>query len=392
MRIQSRWPAVLVFVISLLVCQQVKAAAITGKVTSVNDGDEITIFNLNRQVRIKLLAIDAPEKDQAFGAAAKQHLFDLVYDKVVSVEYQGVGQHSILIGRVLLDGNDICAQMVRDGAAWFNQVDKNLLTAEQSEIYFQSEQAARAEKRGLWQTGNAVAPWEFVKAEEQKKSMTPTSTRAVSGFSGPPNHVKPSAELDSMGLLRTGSSSSRSVSVPGWADGSMARTWQRFQPPRESFSALVPDGGKQDDVTFNFAGQVMPFSIYTVKEGESYYQVFWATDPYGGPDADALDETFYSYKTWVNRNLEQSGFDKCEPSAVRNISVKGYLGREYEMTQCTMPTVMRIYAKESGGKRLIYGGLVAFGVKSSNATKFLKGLTVGGGAPKNEGLELKTMK
>src|SRR6185436_20017335 len=95
------------------------ASSLTGKVIEVNDGDEITVSNLNRPVRIKLLAIDAPEKDQAFGAAAKQHLFDLVYDKFVTVEYSGIGEHSSLLGRVvlILNNSDICAQMIRDGAA-----------------------------------------------------------------------------------------------------------------------------------------------------------------------------------------------------------------------------------------------------------------------------------
>src|SRR6185503_20972937 len=114
MKIKTRWVVAFVFAFSVLVSQQVKGAAISGKVVEVNEGDEITIFNLNRNVRIKLMAIDAPEKDQAFGAAARQHLFDLVHDKLVSVEYWGVGQHNILIGRVLSGGNDICAQMIRD--------------------------------------------------------------------------------------------------------------------------------------------------------------------------------------------------------------------------------------------------------------------------------------
>jgi micrococcal nuclease len=378
MKIKPRLVVVVFFAISLLVCQQVSAAAINGKVVEVNDGDEITISNLNRQVRIKLLAIDAPELTQAFGAAAKQHLFDLVYDKYVSVEYQGVGQHSILIGRVVQNGNDICAQMVRDGAAWVDPVNQNLLTEEQRQIYSQSEQAARSEKRGLWQPGNAIAPWEFVKAEELKKSNTPTSTRAVSAV-GPPIHVKPLSELDSMGLLRTGSS--QSASVPDWADGSMVRNWQRFQPSGESFSGTVPDGGHQEGVTINFRGQTMPISIYTVREGDSIYQMFWMKDPYGGNDSDAMEETFYGYKISVNRTMEKQGYDKCEPTAVRNISAKGYSGREFDLTQCQVPSVMRIYAKESGGKRLIYGGLVIYRIKNDNVSRFLKSLTVGAQKP-----------
>ena len=59
-------------------CCTVNAASLFGKVIEVNSGDVITIFNLNRPVRVKLLGVDAPEMDQAFGDVAKKHLSDLV--------------------------------------------------------------------------------------------------------------------------------------------------------------------------------------------------------------------------------------------------------------------------------------------------------------------------
>ena len=169
MRIQLRWSSLVVLAICLLACRA-NAASLTGKVIEVNDGDEITIFNMNRPVRIRLIGMDAPEKNQAFGDVAKQHLTDLVYGKVVFVEYSGIGQHSSLVGRVLLNETDISAQMLRDGAAWFD--NRWTLPDPQREMYSQSEQAARNEKRGLWQTDGAVAPWEFVKSEAQKNSVT----------------------------------------------------------------------------------------------------------------------------------------------------------------------------------------------------------------------------
>ena len=63
------------------------AASLYGKVIEVNSGDVITIFNLNRPVRVKLLGVDAPELDQAFGDVARKHLSDLVFDKAVLVDY-----------------------------------------------------------------------------------------------------------------------------------------------------------------------------------------------------------------------------------------------------------------------------------------------------------------
>ena len=143
----------------------VHAASLFGKVIEVNSGDVLTIFNLNRPVRVKLLGVDAPEMNQAFGDVAKKHLADLVLDKSVLVEYSGIAADSSLSGRVLLNNADIGAQMIRDGAAWFDTNITNRLSVTDRDVYQQSEQAARNERRGLWQEENPIAPWEFVKAE-----------------------------------------------------------------------------------------------------------------------------------------------------------------------------------------------------------------------------------
>jgi len=381
MKIKTRWVVVFVFAFSFLVCQQVKAAAITGKVVEVNEGDEITIFNLNRKVRIKLMAIDAPEKDQAFGAAAKQHLFDLVNDKFVSVEYQGVGQHSILIGRVLAEGNDICAQMIRDGAAWFDASNQNLLTQEQREIYYQSEQAARSEKRGLWQGGDAIAPWEFVKAQELKKASTPTTAQSPASSNAPPKSVKPAAELTSMGLLRTSGGVAKPLGTfedMSFADGTIARTWKRFQPEGENFSVMVPDGGKIFDLPGHLGEENYPIHAYVVKEGNSVYQVLWVKVPLVGyTDFQVLDRMFREYQIAAGEQSSKIGVDvRCEPTAVRNISTKGYAGKEFDLTQCALPQLLRYYTKMVDGERYIYGAFAVFKEEDENVTKFLKSFTL----------------
>ncbi|HXQ70480.1 MAG TPA: thermonuclease family protein, partial [Pyrinomonadaceae bacterium] len=118
------------FVLGLLLflSTSVKASTLFGRVIEVNDGDVITVFNLNRPVRIKLLAIDAPEAGQAFGHVARTHLSDLVYDKSVLIEYSGIAPDGSLVGRVMLDKTDVGAQMIRDGAAWFDANNQGRLS------------------------------------------------------------------------------------------------------------------------------------------------------------------------------------------------------------------------------------------------------------------------
>ena len=40
----------------------------------------------NKQLKIRLAQIDAPESDQAFGQRSKQSLSDMVFNKIIRVE------------------------------------------------------------------------------------------------------------------------------------------------------------------------------------------------------------------------------------------------------------------------------------------------------------------
>src|ERR1044072_1199915 len=124
----------------------VKAASLYGKVIAVNSGDVFTITNLSRPVRVKLLGVAAPEMNQAFGDVAKQHLSDLVFDKSVVINYSGISADHTITGRVLLNDADIGAQMIRDGAAWFDPNTSDGLAATDRDVYQQSELAARNER------------------------------------------------------------------------------------------------------------------------------------------------------------------------------------------------------------------------------------------------------
>ena len=62
------------------------AAAWSGKVVGVIDGDSITVLHNGKGEQIRLWGIDCPEKGQDFGARAKEFTSALVFGKVVEVE------------------------------------------------------------------------------------------------------------------------------------------------------------------------------------------------------------------------------------------------------------------------------------------------------------------
>ena len=391
MRVHQGWLTLAVLAISLVASHQVNAASLTGKVIEINDGDELTIFNLNRPVRIKMIGMDAPEDDQLFGGIAKQHLADLVFDRVVIVEYLGIGQHTVLIGRVLLNGSDINAQMIRDGAAWFDPRYKTQLSDTVNEIYYQSELAARNEKRGLWQSGDAVAPWEFVKAKENQKNAAPTNpTPSLSR----PTPTRPNSDLTNISLMKTGTAMPKpqadqyvETSDKSWFyDGEFRKTWKRFRVTGEDFSAILPNGGEQTtrSVPFRLANSStvvernFPVSYYRARDGYSVFELLWFQVPHiGGPDEKMLDESLDSIINALIAGVESQGNNfQCRPLSKKDVSASGYTGAEFDLSGCTLPGMARVYTKVVGEQRKYYIGFTFYREEDANVQKFMNSFTV----------------
>ena len=131
-------------------------AVIEGRVVSVHDGDTLTIVIEHRQVRVRLIDIDAPELGQPFGTRSRQSLSNLCFGKVAALDVRGQDRYNRTLARVTCAGADANAEQVRRGYAWtfvrYARPDSPLLSIERE---------ARAAHRGLWQDPAPVAPWDW---------------------------------------------------------------------------------------------------------------------------------------------------------------------------------------------------------------------------------------
>lgn len=142
----------------LLATTPALAATLSGKVVSVVDGDTITILTSDKeQVKIRLVEIDAPEKDQPYGQKSKQSLSDMVFGKDVSVEWEKTDKYKRTLGRVFVGDTDVNLQQVKRGAAW---AYTQYLTDDRIR---KAEEEARAAKVGLWalQADQIMPPWDW---------------------------------------------------------------------------------------------------------------------------------------------------------------------------------------------------------------------------------------
>lgn len=113
-------------------------APFSGKAWVV-DGDTLRV----NRARVRLFGMDAPEIGQRGGYPARSHLIRLAGGRQVRVEPVTIDIHGRTVARVWLGETDLSRRMVRDGYA--------VATARWDLDYVPDEEAARRERRGLWQ-------------------------------------------------------------------------------------------------------------------------------------------------------------------------------------------------------------------------------------------------
>ena len=126
------------------------------KVVGVHDGDTITGLDEDqKQFKIRLDAIDAPELGMPFGQASRKALSEKVFGKQVEVIVKTKDRYGRTVGHVLLDKRDMNLEMLEEGMAWhYTHYDHNKRLTE-------AEKEARANSVGLWRDPNPVAPWDW---------------------------------------------------------------------------------------------------------------------------------------------------------------------------------------------------------------------------------------
>lgn len=159
----------------LVVSLSAHPETLSGTVVGVADGDTITVLDANReQHKIRLGAIDAPEKAQPFGQRSKEFMSAMVFGKDVDVQWQKHDRYQRIVGKVMV-ANPNCRTsycpktldaglaQITVGLAWWYRKYSNEQSAQDRGAYEFSEQEARAKRAGLWADADPVPPWDWRK-------------------------------------------------------------------------------------------------------------------------------------------------------------------------------------------------------------------------------------
>lgn len=141
------------------------AYTLTGKVVNVADGDTFTLLVKNRQQRVRLASVDAPEQSkdaqqrgQPMASASRKALAGMVAGKTLTVQCYEKDRYGRHICNVPLDdGRIVNRVMVQEGMAWANMEGRGKFMRDPA--LHGLEQQARQARKGLWAVDNPVAPW-----------------------------------------------------------------------------------------------------------------------------------------------------------------------------------------------------------------------------------------
>jgi len=115
------------------------------KVVGITDGDTVTAILNGKQIKVRLNGIDAPEKGQPFGNAAKEELSRQVFGKTATMLDRGKDRWGRTIAELWVNDRRITLAMVDKGLAWhFVKYAPDDVTLARLEA------KARQAKRGLW--------------------------------------------------------------------------------------------------------------------------------------------------------------------------------------------------------------------------------------------------
>lgn len=150
------------------------AARLHARVLRVADGDSFDVrTDDGRRFGVRIGAIDAPERSQPWADASRRQLGLLIADREVVLQIAKHDGYGRAVARVFVaapgtegpgtDGHlrDVAALQLEAGLAWFFRRYADELPPRARAAYAQAEQAARRERKGLWQDAAPVAPWDF---------------------------------------------------------------------------------------------------------------------------------------------------------------------------------------------------------------------------------------
>ncbi|MDP9912729.1 endonuclease YncB(thermonuclease family) [Variovorax boronicumulans] len=157
-------------------------------VVGVSDGDTLTArcgrSGAYEQVKVRIAAIDAPEKAQPYGQRSRQALSRLCYAEKAVITERDTDRYGRTVADVRCNGEDAGRRLVAEGWAWV--YDYHGIAKKRGGDLFRLEAAARAQHIGLWADTAPTPPWDW----RRERREQPRNNNSNHGGSQPWGDVR----------------------------------------------------------------------------------------------------------------------------------------------------------------------------------------------------------
>jgi endonuclease YncB( thermonuclease family) len=140
-------------------------------VVGVTDGDTLTArcgrSGAYEQIKVRIAAIDAPEKAQPYGQRSRQALSRLCYAEKALVTERDTDRYGRTVADVRCNGQDAGSRMVAEGWAWV--YDFNKIATQRGGGLFRLQDEARAQRLGLWADPQPTPPWAWRREQRDER-------------------------------------------------------------------------------------------------------------------------------------------------------------------------------------------------------------------------------
>ncbi len=117
------------------------------EVFNTNDGDSVVMAADGEELEVRLMGVNAPERDECFYDEASDHLSDLIEGEMVGLQVMGTDQFDRTLGYVWLDDLMVNLDLVNRGFAIATTPDEG---DSHGETLIAAEESASGDGRGLW--------------------------------------------------------------------------------------------------------------------------------------------------------------------------------------------------------------------------------------------------
>ena len=138
-------------------------------VVGVTDGDTLTArcgrIGAYEQIKVRIAAIDAPERKQPYGQRSRQALSRLCYAEKALITERDTDRYGRTVADVSCNGEDAGSRMVSEGWAWV--YDYNKIATKRGGGLFRLQASARTQRLGLWADAKPTPPWDWRKQQRE---------------------------------------------------------------------------------------------------------------------------------------------------------------------------------------------------------------------------------